>query len=120
MNEELYSEKQSKLNRPLSPHVTIYKFPIAAITSILNRGTGLALSVGSLSTLILTQLKFINFFMTTVGVSGIGFLSLFGIDPTVVISAIGSTAYIGPLSKICVSFPLVYVSLKEFKDNMII
>jgi succinate dehydrogenase cytochrome b556 subunit len=28
----------------ISPHVSIYKFPITAITSILNRGTGVALS----------------------------------------------------------------------------
>jgi succinate dehydrogenase/fumarate reductase cytochrome b subunit len=28
----------------ISPHVSIYKFPITAVTSILNRGTGVALS----------------------------------------------------------------------------
>ena len=45
-----YSEKQEKLGRPLSPHVTIYKFPISATTSILNRITGVALSVGKFLT----------------------------------------------------------------------
>lgn len=30
-------------NRPLSPHLTIYRLPITAITSILNRITGVAL-----------------------------------------------------------------------------
>ena len=36
----------SKTNRmtKISPHVSIYKFPITAVTSILNRGTGVALS----------------------------------------------------------------------------
>jgi succinate dehydrogenase (ubiquinone) cytochrome b560 subunit len=32
--------------RPVSPHVTIYAFPIAALSSITNRVTGVALSVG--------------------------------------------------------------------------
>ena len=43
---ESYTEKQAKLGRPVSPHVTIYKFPITAISSIANRATGIALSVG--------------------------------------------------------------------------
>merc|ERR1711862_504405 len=34
-------------NRPVSPHVTIYAFPVTAITSILNRVTGVALSFGA-------------------------------------------------------------------------
>ena len=32
--------------RPVSPHVTIYAMPITAISSITNRVTGCALSVG--------------------------------------------------------------------------
>ncbi len=32
--------------RPISPHVNIYKFPVPAISSITNRVTGTALSVG--------------------------------------------------------------------------
>jgi succinate dehydrogenase (ubiquinone) cytochrome b560 subunit len=43
---ESYTEKQAKLGRPVSPHVTIYKFPITALSSITNRVTGVALSVG--------------------------------------------------------------------------
>lgn len=46
VNSESYSEKQAKLGRPVSPHVTIYKFPITALTSITNRVTGVALSAG--------------------------------------------------------------------------
>ena len=32
--------------RPISPHVTIYKFPINAIGSIMNRATRVGLSAG--------------------------------------------------------------------------
>ena len=35
-------------NRPLSPHLTIYRMPMTAITSILNRITGVALLGGGL------------------------------------------------------------------------
>jgi succinate dehydrogenase / fumarate reductase cytochrome b subunit len=34
-------------NRPLSPHVTIYRWPITAIMSILHRATGVGLAVGA-------------------------------------------------------------------------
>ncbi|NDE90179.1 MAG: succinate dehydrogenase, cytochrome b556 subunit [Alphaproteobacteria bacterium] len=33
--------------RPLSPHLQIYRLPLAAITSITHRATGVALSVGA-------------------------------------------------------------------------
>lgn len=45
-DEVSYTERQMKLGRPVSPHVTVYKFPIAAISSITNRVTGVGLSVG--------------------------------------------------------------------------
>ena len=35
-------------NRPLSPHLQIYRMPMLAILSILHRATGIALSVGAL------------------------------------------------------------------------
>jgi len=38
----------AKTGRPVSPHVTIYQFPIAALTSIAIRVTGVSLSIGSL------------------------------------------------------------------------
>jgi hypothetical protein len=41
-----YTERQERLGRPVSPHVDIYKFPPAAISSITNRFTGIGLSVG--------------------------------------------------------------------------
>lgn len=41
-----YTEKQAQTGRPLSPHVTIYDFPAAALSSIANRVTGIALVGG--------------------------------------------------------------------------
>lgn len=38
----------SNLRRPLSPHLSIYRWPITMVTSILHRATGLAMSVGFL------------------------------------------------------------------------
>ncbi len=34
--------------RPLSPHLTIYRWPVTMMTSITHRATGVALSVGAL------------------------------------------------------------------------
>ena len=50
-HEELsYTERQKKTGRPLSPHVSVYvkagTFPTIAISSILNRATGVSLSLG--------------------------------------------------------------------------
>jgi len=36
----------NKTGRPLSPHLTIYRWPITMTLSILHRATGVALSVG--------------------------------------------------------------------------
>lgn len=82
-----YTERMALKGRPVSPHVTIYAFPITAISSITNRFTGVGLSVGIL---------------------GIASASLVGIDPSAVTNAVGNTTLIGPLAKIAVSFPLVY------------
>ena len=38
----------SEVNRPLSPHLQVYRLPLSAILSILHRATGVALSVGTL------------------------------------------------------------------------
>jgi succinate dehydrogenase / fumarate reductase cytochrome b subunit len=38
----------SLVRRPLSPHLGIYRWPVTMLASILNRATGIALSVGSL------------------------------------------------------------------------
>lgn len=36
------------VRRPVSPHIGIYRWPITMVASILNRASGIALSVGSL------------------------------------------------------------------------
>ncbi len=36
------------VKRPVSPHIGVYRWPITMVASILNRATGMALSVGSL------------------------------------------------------------------------
>ncbi|KAG7374176.1 succinate dehydrogenase, cytochrome b556 subunit [Nitzschia inconspicua] len=44
---ENYTARMKKTGRPVSPHVTIYAFPVGAISSITNRVTGCALSFGA-------------------------------------------------------------------------
>ncbi|XP_050534642.1 succinate dehydrogenase cytochrome b560 subunit, mitochondrial-like isoform X2 [Daktulosphaira vitifoliae] len=41
---ETHDEKNSRLNRPMSPHLTIYQLQLTTILSITHRGTGVALS----------------------------------------------------------------------------
>ena len=82
-----YSETQIARGRPVSPHVTIYAFPVVAISSITVRITGMLL---------------------TAGVSGVAGLSL--VHPELaagVLTDIGNSA-IGPAAKFCVAFPLIY------------
>lgn len=42
-----YTSRQNQLGRPVSPHLTIYAFPVGALTSITNRVTGCLLSFGA-------------------------------------------------------------------------
>lgn len=42
--DETHDEKNGRLQRPMSPHLSIYKFQLTAILSITHRGTGVALS----------------------------------------------------------------------------
>ncbi|CAM9711713.1 unnamed protein product, partial [Ascophyllum nodosum] len=83
---ESYTATQAKTGRPLSPHVEIYDFPAAALSSITNRVTGVAL---------------------TVGLYGIGGAALVGCDPAAMMSALGSSLA-GPAVKGAVAFPLVF------------
>ena len=108
---ESYTDRQAKLGRPVSPHVTIYRsvfffipfsfsfsshahrsttkkrFPMAAITSIMNRFTGMAL---------------------TAGITGIAALSLVGADVSAIMTAVGNAPAVGVLAKFAVGFPLTY------------
>mmetsp|Transcript_13967 Transcript_13967/g.15910 ORF Transcript_13967/g.15910 Transcript_13967/m.15910 type:complete len:162 (+) Transcript_13967:103-588(+) len=85
---EGFLEKQERLGRPVSPHVLIYSFPVAAISSITHRVTGGLLSVG---------------------LYGAGAASLLGADVASLASTLGSSS-IGPLVKLSVAFPLIFHS----------
>ncbi|XP_073489460.1 succinate dehydrogenase cytochrome b560 subunit, mitochondrial-like [Aquarana catesbeiana] len=41
-----YWEKNTRLNRPVSPHMTIYQWSLPMFMSITHRGTGIALTAG--------------------------------------------------------------------------
>nr|AAH78306.1 Succinate dehydrogenase complex, subunit C, integral membrane protein [Danio rerio] len=41
-----FGQKNTRLNRPMSPHMTIYKWSVPMAMSISHRGTGIALSSG--------------------------------------------------------------------------
>lgn len=81
----------SQTGRPVSPHVTIYSFPIAALTSITNRVTGVALSVGAFG---IASIELLN---------GSGSAMMFMQD----INA-STGAIVGGVAKFTVAFPLVY------------
>jgi succinate dehydrogenase (ubiquinone) cytochrome b560 subunit len=83
---ESYTEKQAKKGRPVSPHVTIYRFPMSAISSITNRVTGVGL---------------------TVGLTGMAGMALVGVDPSIVMQSIGNSA-VGVPARALVCFPLLY------------
>jgi succinate dehydrogenase / fumarate reductase cytochrome b subunit len=68
--------------RPLSPHMGIYKWQVQMVTSIVHRATGIALSVGTLLVLwgvfsLATGEDSYNQFKTCIG-SPIGLVLLFG------------------------------------------
>jgi succinate dehydrogenase (ubiquinone) cytochrome b560 subunit len=80
----------TKTGRPVSPHVSIYAFPVAAIASIMNRVTGVTLSFGA---------------------AGLGAMELFGGAGTALqlMETIGSSGFlIAAPAKFIVSFPIVY------------
>jgi succinate dehydrogenase / fumarate reductase cytochrome b subunit len=69
-------------NRPLSPHLQIYRLPLTAITSILHRATGVALGIGTLLLVwwlmaTATGGSYFGFVQSIMG-SWIGLLILFG------------------------------------------
>ncbi|KYR00502.1 succinate dehydrogenase [Tieghemostelium lacteum] len=78
--------------RPTSPHVTIYKFPLPAVMSIFHRVTGIALGVG---------------------LTAVCGASLFGAHDSVYYLELLKNTYpllVAP-AKFCVAFPLVYHTL---------
>jgi len=88
-----YTSRMNRTGRPVSPNVTIYSFPITALSSIATRVTGVLLSFGSF---------------------GVGGLDLVGGSGT----ALSMMEYIGDSgllfstpAKLAVAFPIVYHSL---------
>ena len=75
----------------MSPHVTIYSFPIGALTSITNRVTGVALSFGAFG---VASLELIN---------GSGSTMMLMQDINACTGPL-----LGGLTKFTVAFPLVY------------
>lgn len=73
--------------RPISPHVSIYAFPVTAISSILIRVTGVAL---------------------TGGVLGISAAAAVGADVPALIDSVQAYPAMTPMTKFVVAFPLVY------------
>lgn len=94
--------------RPVSPHVTIYKFPLPALTSITTRATGVGLGIG-LS--LLYSRAHTNSHVS--GSIGIATAALFGnCDiPSMVHSFQQSAPILVPVAKAVVAFPLVFHSL---------
>merc|ERR1712224_87743 len=87
---ENYSARIKLTGRPVSPHVTIYSFPITALSSITIRVTGVALSSGCF---------------------GPGALELVGGGGTAanVMEIIGdSGSLVSSSAKFCVAFPCIY------------
>jgi succinate dehydrogenase (ubiquinone) cytochrome b560 subunit len=86
--------------RPVSPHVTIYAFPIAALSSITNRATGIAMAVGCV---------------------GLGSAEIVGGSGTAIhmMQVIGSSgAIVAGGAKFSVVFPLVYHYLGAIRHFM--
>lgn len=75
--------------RPVSPHVTIYAFPIGAISSITNRVTGVALSLGC---------------------AGLGFVELLGSGNALSLMQMAGSqgVFLTSAAKFVVAFPVTY------------
>lgn len=85
-----YTTRMKKTGRPVSPHVTIYAFPVGAISSITNRVTGVALSFGA---------------------AGLGAIEIVAGPGSslALMQTIGSQGFlVAAGAKFCVSFPIVY------------
>lgn len=79
-----------ELGRPVSPHVLIYAFPMAAISSITNRVTGCALSMGC---------------------AGLGLIEIFGGSGTslAVMQMVGGSGFaMASTAKLAISFTMSY------------
>lgn len=87
----------NRTGRPVSPHVTIYALPVAAVASITTRITGVMLSFGAF------------------GVGGLDLVAGSGASLEAM-QTIGSSGFlVAAPAKFLVAFPLVYHSLGAFR-----
>ena len=95
-DEKSYVDRMEATGRPVSPHVTIYAFPVTAVSSIMTRATGVGLAGG----------------MAVFGVWGV----LGGtVEPALLMHQIGNTPLLGTVAKFSVAFPLVYHYLSALR-----
>lgn len=95
---ESYTDRMDKTGRPVSPHVTIYKFPVEALSSITTRITGVLL---------------------TIGTSAIGVASLGGAEVPALVAAFQSSApVLVPAAKFVVVYPLSYHWLSALRHTV--
>jgi len=88
-----YTERMNRTGRPVSPHVTIYALPVAAVASITTRITGVMLSFGAF------------------GIGGLDLVAGPGASLEVM-QTLGSSGFlVAAPAKFAVAFPLVYHSL---------
>ena len=88
-----YTERMNRTGRPVSPHVTIYALPVAAVASITTRITGVMLSFGAF------------------GIGALDLLAGPGSSLAIMQTLGDSGLLISAPAKFSVAFPLVYHSL---------
>jgi len=92
-----YTERMKRTGRPVSPHVSIYSFPIGALSSITNRVTGITLSFGAVGLSV----------VELVGGSGAALGMMHDIG------SMGPA--VASVAKISVAFPVVYHYIAGFR-----
>ena len=87
-----------KANRPLSPHIFIYRWPVTMVMSILHRITGSALYAGTalLAWWLIAAATSENAFAIASGVLGswLGLLVLFGYSWAILLHALGGIRHL--------------------------
>ncbi len=98
--------------RPLSPHLTIYRLPLNAMTSVTFRGCGIAMTVGESQFRNTAELAEISWSMPQIccctGVGGLAMgLAATGTSMPELVHSI-QQAGVGPLARFAVAFPLAF------------
>lgn len=108
-------QSSGKVDRPLSPHLTIYRFGLNAITSVGHRGTGIFMAGGTCMRLRAVRVSCVNMDCVpcvrsdgaALGSAGIG-LMVSSHDLAYFIEAMRDTGFMLPLAKMAVAGPLSY------------